>query len=289
MTLQLYSFQPDLGRLMRLAARERLLPPGGDLGYAIHAALAATFGEHAPKPWVLLAPGQGGGRAGRLLAYGSASLEVLRAHAATFSDPAFAAPLALEHAEERPMPPSFRAGTRLGFRVRVRPVARTGKPIPGHPSALERGERGRERDVYLSRVAAADRIAVRAAVDAGEMTTADDPSAEGVRVPTRAACYVEWLDARLRDAGASIPRVMAGTSAEAGHAARVDAFQFTRVMTRDRRGGSSRSQHPNGPDATISGTLVVEDPEKFAYGLARGIGRFRAFGFGMLLLTPPRS
>jgi CRISPR system Cascade subunit CasE len=32
--------------------------------------------------------------------------------------------------------------------------------------------------------------------------------------------------------------------------------------------------------------LEVTEPETFAVGLARGIGRHRAFGFGMLLLRP---
>jgi CRISPR system Cascade subunit CasE len=72
-------------------------------------------------------------------------------------------------------------------------------------------------------------------------------------------------------------------------AARVEAFRFTRLLARDHSGGRSRSQHTEGPDATITGTLVVDDPDRFSVGLARGVGRFRAFGFGMLLLSPPRG
>jgi CRISPR system Cascade subunit CasE len=41
------------------------------------------------------------------------------------------------------------------------------------------------------------------------------------------------------------------------------------------------------PDATFRGTLRVDDPARFAAAaLARGVGRHRAFGFGMLLLRP---
>ncbi len=43
-----------------------------------------------------------------------------------------------------------------------------------------------------------------------------------------------------------------------------------------------------GPDATILGTLTVRDPQGFADLLARGIGRHRAYGYGMLLLRPPQ-
>ncbi|HYD53938.1 MAG TPA: hypothetical protein VEA99_14975, partial [Gemmatimonadaceae bacterium] len=213
MSLHLYSFQPDLPRLMRLAARERLLPPGDDPGYAIHAAFAASFGELAPKPWALLAPGQGGGPRGRLLAYAERPLAELLAHASEFADPSFAAPLALDDAAERAMPGEFAPGTRLGFRVRIRPIARTGRPLPGHPTAVERGDRARERDVYLSRVAAAERVT--AAVGGSEGN--DVP----VAVPPRAECYLDWLDARLGGMGASLERGASGT------AARVDAFRLT--------------------------------------------------------------
>lgn len=287
MTLYLHSFRPDLGRLLRLAARERLLPPGDDPGYAIHAVLAATFGEHAPKPWALLPPGQGGGPAGRLLAYAREPLDVLRQHAATFADPAFSAPLALDDADNRPMPTTFAAGARLGFRVRVRPVVRTGRPLAGHPSVAERGERARERDVYLARIAAEERIGAGAPNEA--LAFAHGSSESGAPPRSRSACYLEWLDARLRDAGASIARGAGDGPPEDAFAARVDAFRFTRLLARDRGGARSRTQHPEGPDATITGTLVVDDPTRFADGLARGVGRFRAFGFGMLLLSPPRG
>jgi CRISPR system Cascade subunit CasE len=39
----------------------------------------------------------------------------------------------------------------------------------------------------------------------------------------------------------------------------------------------------------VRGTLTVVDAERFAMLLGRGIGRFRAFGFGMLLLSPSSS
>lgn len=279
MSLHLYAFRPDLPRLLRLAARERLLPPGDDPGYAVHAAFAATFGEQAPKPWALLAPGEGGGPAGRLFAYGTQPLAVLRAHAETFADPAFSAPLRLDDACDRPMPDTFAVGTRLGFRVRVRPVARQGKPLPGHASVVDRAGKARERDVYLARIEAAERVA------AGSGDTASGEV--GVVLPTRAECYLEWLDARLQEGGASVARSHAG--GRDGWAAQLTGFRRTRLLGRDRSGARATSRHPEGPDATITGTLTIVDPERFATGLARGVGRFRAFGFGMLLLSPPRG
>lgn len=285
--LYLHSFCPDLAGLMRFAARERLLPPGDDPGYAIHAAFAAAFGDRAPKPWALLRPGQGGGPAGRLLAYAPTPLDELREHAATFADPAFTAPLALDRAATRVMPTVFPRGTHLGFRVRVRPVARTGKPLDGHPSATARGDRSRERDVYLACVDASERSYHCRAMTPGS----DAGTARGAWTawppPSRATCYLEWLDRRLHDSGAAIARTSVRDAEDGAFAARVDAFRFTRLLARDRGGVRSRTQHPEGPDATITGTLVVTDPDRFATGIARGVGRSRAFGFGMLLLAPP--
>ncbi|MFG1478963.1 type I-E CRISPR-associated protein Cas6/Cse3/CasE [Xanthobacter sp. V4C-4] len=39
----------------------------------------------------------------------------------------------------------------------------------------------------------------------------------------------------------------------------------------------------------LVGTLSVRDAEAFGVLLARGVGRHRAFGYGMLLLSPPEA
>ncbi|MCU0650075.1 MAG: type I-E CRISPR-associated protein Cas6/Cse3/CasE, partial [Gemmatimonadaceae bacterium] len=132
MTLHMLALHPDVGRLMRFASRERLLPPGGDLGYACHAVLVGAFGVNAPKPFAWCAPGtRAGGRDGRLLAYARVGLPELASSAASFADPELAAILALESGASKEMPSQFAPGTRLGFRVRIRPVVRTGKDRDG--------------------------------------------------------------------------------------------------------------------------------------------------------------
>jgi CRISPR system Cascade subunit CasE len=65
-------------------------------------------------------------------------------------------------------------------------------------------------------------------------------------------------------------------------------FKLSAVL---RRGAvqteGSRLKHPvQGPDAVFTGVLQVRDSKAFAALVARGIGRHRAFGFGMLLLKP---
>lgn len=86
---------------------------------------------------------------------------------------------------------------------------------------------------------------------------------------TRESVYLDWLAARLSGA-AEIDR----------DASRLVRFQRSRVV----RGG----RVSEGPDATIHGTLTISDPASFADQLARGVGRHRAYGYGMLLLRPPR-
>lgn len=41
------------------------------------------------------------------------------------------------------------------------------------------------------------------------------------------------------------------------------------------------------PHALLQGEFIVEDPDAFTNLLARGVGRHRSFGYGMLLLRPP--
>lgn len=66
------------------------------------------------------------------------------------------------------------------------------------------------------------------------------------------------------------------------------AFQRTRVLRRPVQPGAGRAHvESEGPDATLRGCLRIEDGAGFAALLGRGVGRHRAFGFGMLLLTPP--
>jgi len=89
--------------------------------------------------------------------------------------------------------------------------------------------------------------------------------------PDRADVYRNWLSRRLTEGGADV------------HALSMTAFALSPVY---RRNAERRLRPQKGPDATFGGTLTVRDPELFTALLARGVGRHRAFGFGMLLLRP---
>ena len=46
------------------------------------------------------------------------------------------------------------------------------------------------------------------------------------------------------------------------------------------------ARYSEGPDAVMRGVLTITDPDAFSSLLASGIGRHRAYGYGMLLLRP---
>lgn len=118
-----------------------------------------------------------------------------------------------------------------------------------------RGER--ERDVYLVEV--------------------DRAKAEGREPASRTQVYVDWLLRQLERESAA--RAVAETLNVIGFR-RVRTQRLSRADQGRKRLGVER------PDALMTGELLVSDPVAFTSLLARGIGRHRAFGFGMLLLRP---
>lgn len=232
MTLWMVQCPLDLGRLVRWATRESLLPARGDsdLGYALHAALTAAFGDMAPKPFALQHRSTVS-----LLGYSPHDGTSLRARAQLAATPEVYGLLDVDRLADKIMPERFAAGQRLGFSVRARPMLRTDAA----------GDRNRtvEKDAFLM----------------------SPPNSN------RGDVYSVWLAQQFEAGGAAAERIV------------LDAFQLTRVQ---RRGADRGFRRPRGPDATFSGILRVNDPEAFARSLARGIGRHRTFGFGMLLLRP---
>lgn len=141
-------------------------------------------------------------------------------------------------------------------RIRTRPLP---EPRPGQRLGFDirlrpvrrrtEGSRVRERDAFVTE-ALRDHLA-----DAGGMAAAGR---------TREAVYRDWLAERLD--GAEI------------EAARLAQFRRTRIL----RDGKALE----GPDAVLHGTLRVTDAAVFGALLAHGIGRHRAYGYGMMLLRP---
>ncbi len=107
--------------------------------------------------------------------------------------------------------------------------------------------------------------------DEGERCLEVDPFLLAPEGSDRGTVYADWLSRHLAAAGG---RMVSG---------RLHAFDFRRGRRRlkDRSFSTKRM-----PVATFQGTVEVVDPEAFGTLLARGIGRNRAFGYGMVMLRP---
>ncbi len=165
--------------------------------------------------------------------------------------------------------PALSAGRLLGFRVRLCPAVRIGRHHP-------RLAHGAEVDPYLAHL-------LREEAALGDMPADARRATAVAATPSREEVYRDWLAARLAPAarlkearlvslcGARLWRKGtpgSTTSAPQGH-------------PRPQHGGRAAIERRM---AVFEGTLEVADAAAFAGLLARGVGRHRAFGFGMLLL-----
>lgn len=93
----------------------------------------------------------------------------------------------------------------------------------------------------------------------------------------RAAVYGNWARERLEtDGAAQVERLW------------LDGFRRVRQQRKRQVSPMERAVcHLERPEAVMAGVLRVGDPHAFEHLLARGVGRHRAFGYGMLLLKPP--
>jgi CRISPR system Cascade subunit CasE len=123
---------------------------------------------------------------------------------------------------------------------------------------IREGKTGRERDAFLA--------AIEKAVD---------------QRLDRSQVYVQWLrDLLARQGGAEL--IEAGMT-------RYQLLGVTRRSQKGDLGDVRQSRLVGGPDAVLAGQLRVTNPQAFAQLLAQGVGRHRAFGFGLLLLRPARG
>lgn len=245
--------RPDARLLAAWVARHhaRHAHAPANLGDALHGLLRSAFGEAAPQPYRYLDERQG------LLAYTTLGPEAMRERAALAeAEPAQALGLSATAAGDgyslRPFPTAWPVGRQLGFEVRVRPTVREGKT-------------GRERDVFLHAV----------------------EQAQGAPLQ-RDAVYAQWLrDNLARREGASVEPWQDAVDLLDVQMHRYQRLDVLRRTQRVESDGTRKGHVVAGPDVVLTGQLRVKQPDAFAHLVARGIGRHRAFGFGMLLLRPP--
>ena len=284
MTLPLHLVRLVLDRAaaLRVAARQR--KSAHDEGTMLHAALAqlfATSEAHASVPMqpfavddLSLERDAMSGRHDRipLLAYSRLDEAAL----ASRFGPA-ARDLVRELATKEVAP--IAVGSLLQFRVRVRPTVRTKRPDPTSPQprADKRGKpKAREVDAWL-----AERLRDWKPARPSEWSEDIDVFDDRERV------YAEWLDRELFAARPSTGgRETATRCAELVTTEDLGTNKPRRArMVELRREpffqGGARGERPN---VVLEGTVRVTEADAFRVLLARGVGRHRAFGFGMLLL-----
>lgn len=193
---------------------------------------------------------RGSGRALDAWGYSQATAAALIDHARAFGDPALLAAIGdLEGITSKAMP-RFEPGRRVGFVLRACPVVRLASARNGHRA-------GAEVDAFLARCfAAGERVEV-----------------------SREQVYREWLTKTLGN------DVVSGV-----HVEWVSVVGMSRErLVRRTHGEMRKASRLERPDVRFEGDLVVANGERLVAHLAHGVGRHRAFGFGALMLVPPRS
>ena len=209
-----------------------------DADHAMHCLLTECFGDLALKPFRLIVPR--GAACGVLYGYGHAEADALREATGIYADPLQAKILPGHTINSKPMPTEWRAGKRLGFETRIRPIVRRSRNAECQP--------GREWDAF-------------------QLKAMQYPENE---MPySREEVYREWLSSQFaRRGGAQL------------ESAELRSFQRTCAVRK------LHAHHSEGPDAIMRGILTITDAAAFTALLVRGIGRHRAYGYGMLLLRP---
>lgn len=223
---------------------------GLDAGRALHHLLAETFGMHTMQPFRFFVAPQG--KQGQVYAYSNADLAALRDVAQACALPEVQQVCDLDKLAVKPMPEAWRTGRRLGFETRVRPVSRLIKPLPYPGGSFAKGA---ELDIFL--------------IEALRCFPSDSSPEETMLQAgrSREAVYTDWLTQKLTGAATLAPGV------------RLTCFLRYRA--------ARKGQSIEGPDVTLHGDLTIDRPERFQELLQGGIGRHKAYGYGMILLRPP--
>jgi len=228
-----------------------------DIGYVVHNGLRGLFGAHAPQPFLVL-PGLSENSV-RVVGYCGMPHESLRRIGERGASPSLRAACDWNHMNSTEMLKPSMSGVQLAFQTRVCPTVRMAK-------STERHRKGAEVDAFLA-----------ACWKAGDRSVKVD----------RATVYLEWLARELaRDHAATLLVTRMVTYRES------PAFRRTQRKPMGETGSPPASEPAAAgkrvgvtgwrPDAWLAGTLTVDDPDAFFALLRRGLGRQRAFGFGML-------
>lgn len=238
-TLQMVRAEVNIREFQRWMGARRLQ----DTDHGMHCLLVECFGDLAPKPFRLITPR--GGSCGVLYGYSLADAGAMREAAGISADPLQYRVIPAQTLDTKPMPREWRAGSRLGFETRIRPIVRRSRNADSSP--------GKEWDAFL-------------------LEAIQHP--KGGMKRSREEVYAEWLSGQFDRRGGARLDV---------EQTKLVSFQRTRAVRK------LHARSSEGPDAVMRGAITITESSAFTDLLARGIGRHRAYGYGMLLLRPARN
>ena len=249
-TLQMIRAEVSVPDFQHWMGARRLQDPD----HAMHCLLTECFGDLAPKPFRVITPR--GASTAFLYGYGSADADAMREALNAFADPLQSRVIPTRTLHSKPMPTAWQTGRKLGFEVRIRPIVRLERDTSRIAADLQQGRLrpGKECDVFLYEA------------------TRHPESGDAGR--GREQVYAEWLSRQfLRRGGASLDP----------NQTRMVHFERTRALRK------RNSRYSEGPTAVMRGHLTVTEDAEFEHLLSQGVGRHRAYGYGMLLLRPPKE
>lgn len=273
--LHIVRLRLDRRELVRKAARGGLV----DSGYLLHAGLVRLFALSSDLASSLVQPFAFDDLIDRarpdthsvpLLGYSEHDERGLRARLSHAAEGLLMELVTLEV-------PVIPAGTICRFRVRMCPVVRTKQPGREDLKNDKRGRsRGREVDAWL-----AERFHDWQALPPSQQQSPLDTWQDRQRV------YQDWLARELSAVRGEGPRAIMEPPAQLLEAVMVE-MQRERFRRKSKaaQGTSPVTHAGEHPNVVMEGLLRVTNAESFRQLLARGIGRHRAFGFGMLLVRP---
>lgn len=250
--LTLTQIHADLGGLFAFGLRRRLAPHDIDLGYVIHSWLTEVFTDLAPSPFSWTIDQQ----RVTILGYthvGESELRERHARAEVSLRNIAASP------DAKQLPSQWPVGQTLAFRAQVCPIrrlSRKGKGLPPAPNdPHQRPVRsGAEIDAWQHHLATCQ--------------------VQNQQPQTRDEIYRTWFIERW--------------DSDAAELLTWDAIGLQRLRMQRRgttKADGSRPAHVvTLPSLTISGRCRIRDGDAFTRLLAHGVGRHRAFGFGMILV-----
>lgn len=259
MTTYMVRSTVSLPHLFRWAKNVRIQT--GDMGYTIHAATRALWGEIAPQPFVWQE------EKGQILGYAVSDGETLREvrnscsrEDAELLRKAFCLP---EFCTKK-MPEVFPAGQKFNFQVLCCPIRRQTSPTSGKKC---------QSDAWLGAVYNLYR-GKGGAEGTGCPTVISFYRQHPDECPSPETVYKEWLTEQFTRSGGA--RVLFSN---------IKGSRTIRVARRPGSGAPVLQAKRSTPEVLFRGCLQVENQDAFSQILARGVGRHRAFGFGMLLLS----